>query len=155
MRLTPRVKQILQLMLQTEDVMTVQELADRMAVSKRTIQRELPYVESVLKESGVCLTVKMGSGIRLKGSEDARKLLLQELKEESYDAGSREKRRKRLLLLLLQEKDVKKLSYYSKKLKVSEATASSDLEAAAAWLLSFGIRVTPEFREARRITAVL
>ena len=44
MNLTPRLKQILLIMLEYGDVISVKELASRIGVSKRTVQRELEYI---------------------------------------------------------------------------------------------------------------
>ena len=43
MDLTPRLKQILMIMLEEGGIISVKELAQRIGVSKRTVQRELEY----------------------------------------------------------------------------------------------------------------
>ena len=53
MKLTPRAKKVLQLLLETEQKMTMQELADRMGVSKRTVQREMDDVSGFLEKAGI------------------------------------------------------------------------------------------------------
>lgn len=142
MELTPRVKQILQIMLQDDQKMTVQTLADRVGVSRRTVQREMEYVERSLKGTGVHLVTKMGSGVWLEGSAEKKKNLLFKITDDmDYDAGNREERRKRLILEILRDKELKKLYYYSSIFKVSEATISGDLEAVGAWLSEYGIQI--------------
>lgn len=143
MNLTPRLKQILLIMLKEGQVIPVKELAARIGVSKRTVQRELEYVESSLKPYHLTFETKTGMGVWLSGSEEDKRLLLEELKgTDSYDVSNREERRKRLLLEILKDKGLKKLFYYSSQFQVSEATVSSDLEAIEDWLKEHQLIVT-------------
>ena len=113
MELTPKAKKILQILLQAEDRMTAQELADQMRVSKRTVQREMDTVSGFLKGTGVDLITKMGKGFWLEGEKEDRQNLLKELQsKDMYDAGDKEERRKRLILEILKEKELKTLSVY-------------------------------------------
>lgn len=135
MNLTPRLKQILLIMLEEGKIISVQELASRIGVSKRTVQRELEYIESSLKPYHITYETKTGTGVWLSGSEEDKRQLLEELKEtDSYDVSNREERRKRLILEILKDKGLKKLFYYSSQFQVSEATISTDLEAVEGWL---------------------
>lgn len=135
MNLTPRLKQILLIMLEEGKIISVQELASRIGVSKRTVQRELEYIESSLKPYHITYETKTGTGVWLSGSEEDKKKLWEELKEtDSYDVSNREERRKRLILEILKDKGLKKLFYYSSQFQVSEATISTDLEAIEGWL---------------------
>ncbi len=135
MNLTPRLKQILLIMLEKGEIISIQELASRIGVSKRTLQRELEYMESSLKPYHITYETKTGTGVWLSGSEEDKKKLWEELKEtDSYDVSNREERRKRLILEILKDKGLKKLFYYSSQFQVSEATISTDLEAVEGWL---------------------
>lgn len=135
MNLTPRLKQILMIMLEDGGVISVKELALRIGVSKRTVQRELEYVGNSLKPYHITFETKTGTGVWLSGSEADKRVLLEELKDrDGYDAANREDRRKRLVLEILKEKGLKKLFYYASRFQVSEATISSDLEAVEGWL---------------------
>lgn len=135
MNLTPRLKKILIIMLEREQVISVKELADLIGVSKRTVQRELEYIGSSLKGYGITFETKTGKGVWLSGEKEGKERLLAELKEEdNYDVSNREERRKRLILEILKDKGLKKLFYYASRFQVSEATVSSDLEAIDGWL---------------------
>lgn len=135
MNLTPRLKQILLIMLEEGQVIPVKELALRIGVSKRTVQRELEYIGSSLKEYHITFESKTGTGVWLSGSDEDKKQLLEELRgEDNYDVSNREERRKRLILEILKDKGLKKLFYYSSQFQVSEATVSADLEAIEGWL---------------------
>lgn len=142
MNISPRMRQLLLIMLEQERTMSVQELADRMELSKRTVQRELEYISGSLKGSGVKFVSRKGSGVWLEGSSEDKKRLLAELQgRDTYDAGNRSERRKRLTLEILKEKGLKKLYYYSSKFKVSESTISGDLEEIQKWLDRYDLHV--------------
>lgn len=142
MELTPRLRQLLVIMLQNGQKMSVQALAEELGISKRTVQRELEYIDSSLKSTGISFVSKAGSGIWLDGSKEEKEKLLLKLKsEDHFDSGNRSERRKRLILEILKEKGLKKLFYYSSKFKVSEATISGDLEEAQEWLEQYGLHI--------------
>ena len=129
MKLTPKALQIIQILLQQERSLTMQELADQMKVSRRTIQREMDEVAKYFRTTGVHLIIKMGIGVWVEGDKDEKRHLLTELqKTDSYDAGNKAERRKRLVLETLKEKELKKLCYYSSKFQVSEAKISGYLD---------------------------
>lgn len=143
MDFTPRLKQILIIMLEEGDIISVNELAVRIGVSKRTVQRELEYMESSLKPYPITFETKTGTGVWLSGSDEDKQQLLEELKESDiYDVSNREERRKRLLLEILKEKGLKKLYYYSSQFQVSEATISTDLESLEGWLSDQHLTIT-------------
>ena len=135
MEFTPRIKQILCILLKKEKPIPIKKLAEDMGVSKRTVQRELEYINACLKEEDVQFLSKTGVGVWLKGDADARKKLSDRLSEtDNYDGSDREERRKRLILEILRDKGLKKLFYYSSQFKVSEATIRKDLQKAETWL---------------------
>lgn len=142
MEFTPRTKQILNVLLQENQTMSVKVLADKVGVSKRTVQRELEYINGSLKTYEISFMSKTGVGVWLEGSEEEKKRLLSDItKGDSYDVSNKEERRKRLVLEILKDKGLKKLFYYSSKFKVSEATVSGDLEAVEEWLNRYGLQV--------------
>lgn len=129
-------------MLTANEVMSVKVLAERVGVSKRTIQRELEYIGKSLKPYHVTFESKTGVGVWIEGEEEDKKSLLEEIdSEDRYDVANREERRKRLTLELLREKGLKKLFVYSSKFKVSEATISGDLEVVEKWLNKYEIKI--------------
>ena len=130
------------ILLRRDSSISVQSLADEIGVSKRTIQRELNYIEGSLKTFDVAFRSKTGVGVWLEGTSQEKQRLLNEIEQDdSYDAGNRDERRKRLILQILKEKGLKKLYYYSSQFKVSEATISTDLEAVEKWLNKYQLRV--------------
>lgn len=142
MDFTPRMKQIFQVLLQEDSAISVKYLAEQVGVSKRTVQRELGYIESSLKGYEIQFFSKTGVGVWLEGRENEKQRLKQDIEGgDDYDVSNREERRKRLILEILKEKGLKKLFYYSSQFGVSEATISTDLEASEAWLNKYGLYV--------------
>lgn len=139
---TPRTRQILSVMLKEDCKMSVRSLAEKTDISKRTVQRELEYLNSDLKPYGISLMSRTGVGIWLEGSPEKKEALLTEITSgDHYDVSNKEERRKRLVLEILKDKGLKKLFYYSCKFKVSEATVSGDLEAVEGWLNRWGLTI--------------
>lgn len=140
--LTPRMQDIVRVLLQEQNPMPVKTLAEQVGVSKRTVQRELEYLDRPLKKYGLKFCSKTGSGVWLEGEEEDRKRLLTEISQsDNLDVTNRTERRKRLILEILKDKDLKKLYYYSDMFGVSEATVSSDLESAEDWLSQFALTI--------------
>lgn len=142
MKILSRAKQILKILLTEEEAIPVKSLAEKIGVSKRTTQRELEYISSYLKGYEIKYFSKTGVGIWLEGTKEEKKRFLSFLcQNESLDVPGKEERRKRLILEILKEKGLKKLFYYSSQFGVSEATASTDLEAIGEWLSGFGLDI--------------
>ena len=134
MDFTPRLRQILLILLQENQIISVKKLADELKVSKRTVQRELEYIGSSLNKYRVSLQTKTGIGIWLEGEEEDKDKLFALLQEEDTIAsGDKEERRKRLILEILKDRTPKKLYYYANIFNVSEATISNDMEAIESW----------------------
>lgn len=134
MELTPRIKQILQMILEEEQPILEQQIADRIGVSKRTVQREFEYMESGLKEYHLSLKKKKNAGVWLEGDAMSLTALREALGEvKGAKTADKEIRRKYLICELLRERIPKKLYYFSELLGVSEATISNDLEYVAEW----------------------
>ena len=142
MDFTPRIKQILQVMLSSDQTISIKELAEKVGVSRRTVQRELEYMNGSLKSYDVQFMSKTGVGVWLEGTDEEKTRLLRDISTgNSYDAANREDRRKRLIIEILKDKGLKKLFYYSSKFKVSEATISADMEAVEKWLYRYDLRI--------------
>lgn len=139
---SPRMQQILKVLLEERHAIPVQALADRVRVSKRTVQRELEYLPRPLKKHGIQFCSKTGTGVWLEGEEEAKRRLLDLLGQEvPVDSSDRNERRKRLVLEILKDKSLKKLYYYSDLFGISEATVSSDLEAVEGWFSSYHLNI--------------
>ncbi len=142
MEITPRMKQLLLVLSKEQKPISVKYLAEQTGISKRTVQRELEYIETSLKGYELRFLSKTGVGVWLEGDEEEKHRLCSDIgSRDMYDAGNREERRKRLILEILKEKGLRKLFYYSSQFGVSEATISTDLEAVEKWLNRYGLYV--------------
>lgn len=142
MGFTPRLKQILQILLKEEQPMPIKNLAEELGVSKRTVQRELEYMNSSLKQYEIQFYSKTGAGVWLEGSLEEKDRLSGELQQgEDNGLFYKEERRKHLILELLKDKSPKKLFYFSSLLDVSEATVSNDLDAIEEWFEKFNLKI--------------
>ncbi len=134
MELTPRIKQIIAYLLQTEHTATDGEVAGALGVSKRTILRETEYISAALKEYNLELVRKKGEGTQIIGSEEKKKELLEIVKKkDGQEITDKEKRRNLLKLELLRNREPQKLYYFSNMLGVSEGTISTDLDSIERW----------------------
>lgn len=143
MEFTPRLKQILNILLKEEQPMPIKKLAEELGVSKRTVQREMEYINSSLKRYALQFYSKTGAGVWIEGSEEDKARLQDEMEQKgSGELFYKEERRKRLTLELLKDKEPKKLYYYSTLLDVSEATVSNDLAALEKWFEQFHLKIS-------------
>ena len=139
---TPRLRQILMILLKEEQIISVKKLAEEIKVSKRTVQRELELIGSSLEQYHVSLQTRTGIGIWIIGEEeDKHKLYELLLAEDTVDSGDKENRRKRLILEILRDRTPKKLYYYANIFDVSEATISNDMEALEGWFKQFNLSI--------------
>jgi mannitol operon transcriptional antiterminator len=135
MEFTPRIQQILRIMLNSRGPVNKQDIADDIGVSKRTVQREFEYLELCIKKYGLKLENHKGKGVEIKGNPETMEKLREDLGDQQYpDAADRDGRRRRLLFELLRDRTPHKLFYYSQMLGVSEATAGNDMDALYPWL---------------------
>lgn len=142
MEFTPRVRQILLVLLRQKEVLPVKNLALQLDISKRTVQRELEYISYILKKYNLNLCTKTGAGIWLEGEESHKQELLDQLEnQDDIDYADKPERRRRLVLELLKDQTPKKLYYYANLFSVSEATISNDLESVEPWFRDFELQI--------------
>lgn len=139
---TPRMQQIVLLLLKQEGPVSIKDLAEQVRISKRTVQRELEYIPKALRKYQLTFCSKTGTGIWVEGSPAHKELLSAELRSEDVlDTSDRTQRQKRLTLEILKDKTLRKLYYYSDLFGVSEATVSSDLEAVEGWFHKYHLEI--------------
>lgn len=135
MELSTRDRQIIQIMLDSGEPVQSQEIAKRLGISTRTVQRSLPYLEEAVRKYGMLLIRNRGEGIYLSGTPTCRERLLRSLPTgESVNPQDRQERQKYLLFSLLKEREPRKIFYYSDLMGVSETTIAGDIEALGPWL---------------------
>ena len=130
-----RNSQILQIMLESDGPIQSQEIAEKLGISIRTVQRELPFLKDMVPKYGMLLVRSRSKGNYLSGTPTARDRLLAALSQErSIDPGDKEERQRFLLFSLLKEREPRKLFYYSDQLGVSESTIAADIDVLKDWL---------------------
>lgn len=136
--ITSRAKQILEIICNTLDSITVKKISERLGVSTRTILREMPTVEKWLKDNDFELVKKPRIGIKLiaalEDRERLKRLLDRELIEKTFTP---EERQSLIISELLERKEPTKLFYFSSILKVSEGTISHDLDKVENWIKKY------------------
>lgn len=137
---SPRLGQITLNLLIQDSPVSVKYLADSVGVSKRTVQRELEYIESSLKKYNLSFQSKAGTGVWIEGDKsDKDKLTALLMADDTLDVSNKDERIKKLILELLKESEPQKLFYYANMLGVSEATVSNDLDEVSKWFDKFKI----------------
>lgn len=142
MEFTYRLRQVLLILLKEENILSVKNLANMIGVSKRTVQRELEYMNYSLKKYNITLCSKTGSGIWLEGKQEDKEKLFEILENQDIiNSADKEKRRKNLILELLKDQEPKKLYYFANLFDVSEATISKDIEKVEIWFDKYGLKI--------------
>lgn len=141
--LGPRLIQCLGLLNDTEDFLTVDQLAQQLKISKRTLFRELKDIHPFLKPYGMTLVSRTGLGLKLQGDGDQRfqfkRLLIEAgLQQSSF---SKEDRQTVLLAELLKNQQLDKFVVYATQFGVSEATISHDINAIEPHLDRYQLRL--------------
>lgn len=120
--------------------LTAAALGESVGISRRTVMRELPGMEKWLAAAGFRFVRSPGQGMRLEENEERRAALRALL--HGGVALSKNERIDRLLALLFAAGEPVKTQWLAERLDVSEHTLSSDLNAAADWLLARGVTLT-------------
>jgi mannitol operon transcriptional antiterminator len=141
-KITLRQKEIIKNICNEYKYVTVSSIADKLDISKRTVLRELGDIESWLNIYGCSLDKRTGIGIRLKGSDEDRKKILEAL-EEGKEVKTYSPKERQVIILgeLLQEKEPIKLFSFTKSLNVTESTVSNDLDKVELWLQNYNLKL--------------
>ena len=139
--LTQRELQILKLIL-NGDANTEDDIAKKLMISKRTVQRSIKPIKDYLHKLDLDLAISGIGSIILTGNENHLKEIKHQLNDSHlYDPTSKEMRRKRLLYLLLKSQEPQKSYYFSQLLDVSNNTLNSDLDSLVSWLSSYSLKL--------------
>ncbi|MDD3027605.1 MAG: BglG family transcription antiterminator [Erysipelotrichaceae bacterium] len=139
MNFDPRMKKIL-LELLKDEYLSISQLAERVGVSKRTIQRELGYIDDDLRPYNLVFQSKTGKGVWLEGSQENKLELYSAIeKDNTFDSFDAKNRQRRILLELLKSQDIHKIISFANLINVSEATIRLDLMEIEKWLDKFDL----------------
>ncbi|GEM_PF-1381972 len=138
-----RIHKILQILLNENDFITINEIADRLDVSNKTIRNDLQLADEILAGREVRLEKKIGVGVAVSGSNEAKLHLLGDLslsnpKTEIY---SPQGRCYYIIKKLLDSEDGVRISLLARELFVSRATINKDLQFITTFLIQYKVRM--------------
>lgn len=141
MIISSRLSKILLIMLETDDFISADKLAEKLQISKRTIFRELSDIDYYLNAYELSLNNKQRKGYCLEGAVENKERLSEDLKTQKVDYLNKEERQNLLIFEILQENEVRKLYYYANLFQVSESTISNDLDSIEAWFNQYDLKI--------------
>lgn len=138
-----RLKKILAILLDLEDgqTMKIDDLAQKIQASRRTVFRELKDIDRQLKETGCQVISYPGRGIALEGTLKQKENLQAILQVSDVPYLDKKERQRLLAYALLEREEVSKFIVYANMFQVSEATISNDLDALEPWFAQHGMLI--------------
>jgi mannitol operon transcriptional antiterminator len=127
MYISARERQIIELLLNHPQGLTVEAISKAIEVSSRTIHRELKNIEDTLSSFHLTLVKKAGTGVYIEGEEHNKNHLQISLLKETVQEFTPKERQILLLCTLLKEREPVKLISLAQDLHVTVATVSNDL----------------------------
>lgn len=124
--ISKREKEIIEVLLEQKNGVTVNYLSDELKVSNRTIYRELSSLESTLAKYQIKLIRESDIGYRLIGKPALFKELQQQLSASPEELTAQQRQSMLVIKLLMQEKEVK-MESLAMDLQVSISTIQADL----------------------------
>lgn len=142
MKISSRTKKIIKILIENDDYVITEQIAEKLEVSSRTVLRELKKVEKWFQKNKIILEKKKGTGIRLNCSQ-ADKVRIREILEfEPVDKHYSPEERKMIILSeLLRDQRPNKLYAFTRLTNVSEATISHDLDEVEGWLINYDLKL--------------
>lgn len=141
MSVSSRTRNILELLLRSERDLTASEIATEIHVSSRTVHRELAAVADVLREQGIELLRKSGTGIRVQGDKASLENLHRLVSTSNDIEFSLDERQSYILCLLLRNDEPVKLFTLAHELKVTVPTITNDLDELTDWVQKFDVEL--------------
>jgi mannitol operon transcriptional antiterminator len=140
MKLNSRQQQTLLIFLETSDIIKLKDISSKLGISSRTVQRELADLDEFLRQHGLCIQQKKGSGLYIHGSTAEKQSLYDYLMNHNIlKIFSPEERQLQLRQLLLTNREPTKLFFFSRRFNVTDATISNDMDKIEPWFEKFGI----------------
>lgn len=138
-----RTKAIINILLKNKVPVTINEIAEQLKVSNRTIRNDLVSVEKFLCSKNLVLKKRPGIGIVLEGSEIERLNAINEVKVSTYtiEPFSPQERKNNILKRLFMSEGNITIKQLAEELYVSNVTVQKDLEAVEQWLDKFKLKL--------------
>ena len=139
MNYSKRVLEIIEILIEQSDFISVSDIAAQMVISKRTIFREMDDVEQLLTSFDVTLHKKTKLGIKIEATQTQVEAIKAYTKTHKGAHYSQEERLNLIKVELLKSREPKKFYHFSNILSVSEATISYDMDKVEPWFESRGV----------------
>ncbi len=127
MKIDERTSQMLTLLVQANTPMTGNELADKLAISRRSIQTHIKDLRELLAQYGVKLISKKGTGFMLDLSTDEKKTVLARMDVEIDYTFSQDYRIRIILERLFNSEAPRTIASFADELFISKSLVSKDL----------------------------
>ncbi|MDI3311313.1 MAG: BglG family transcription antiterminator [Thermoanaerobacterium sp.] len=143
MSISERDIEIIKILLNSDDPLVVDELAEKLNVSNKTIRNDLKKIEEYLVRRGLKLLKKPGTGIMIEGPENKKLDLSTELSSYAkfMEPFSPEARKNYILRRLFMSNKNITIKELSDELYVSKVTIHKDLEAVEEWLSKYNLKL--------------
>jgi mannitol operon transcriptional antiterminator len=144
MVITSRIKEILRLLIVADfsNTITVNDIAEKLNLSSRTILREMPQVEKWLNYNKFKFIKKPGVGLLLDENLEGKNRLQQLLDGYYVEKHYKPEERQYLIISeLLQMKEPVKLYYFTSIFGVTEGTLSNDLDKVQEWFKNHNLKL--------------
>ena len=157
-RMTARLFEMISQLLEESDFITLQTLADKMGVSKRTVQHDIERLEMWVEQNGlteqVTVCKKPGNGIRLELHGISAQELSPLLEDQCSSKGLNNNYQRRLEIakFLLFSHDDLTIQFLADHFYISKSIVQKDITWVDKWLLQYGLCITK--RQNRGITVV-
>lgn len=134
--------EILIVLLEEEKHFSVEELAERLSCSEKTIRNDFKIIDEWLKgQSSIELIRKPSVGVYLEGPRKEKEGLLKKAKLEKGAGISDNLRKLNIVKMLLLKNDVLTLQELSNQFYISKTVIRSDLEEIEKWLGKYGLQL--------------
>ncbi|MGN1182226.1 MAG: BglG family transcription antiterminator, partial [Faecalibacillus sp.] len=146
-----RQKQMLETLINQDDYITVQTLADQFHVSLRTAHNDLKEIEEILYDHEMNLSKKPKVGIKINAPLSQKKSLLNYINphKESIEVLSTKMRRMKIFARLLSHSEGTSLNKLSDEFLVSKTSIVSDFEIIEKKAKSFGLKLIKDRKGTR------
>lgn len=143
MSISERDIEIIKILLNTDEPLVVDEIAERLRVSNKTIRNDLKKIEEYLIKRGLKLLKKPGTGIMIEGPENKKLDLSTELSSSTkfMEPFSPEARKNYILRRLFMSNKNITIKELAEELYVSKVTIHKDLESVEEWLSKYNLKL--------------
>jgi len=141
--LTSRQHKLLKYLLQHQEYVPVKNMASLLAVSEKTVHRDIQFIETLLTEWNITTDKKIGIGIMLIADDSQRLMLLEQLitpEEGGAEALANNSRRVKIASQLLSDTPREtSISKLSERYFISSASIVNDLKIIESWIAPLGL----------------